>query len=74
MMLLSEFGRNRNTLTPLCNMKKNMYSRTLGGGGGIESTLKTIVQHEKNMYVKSLFYFTSGWWVGTGRRMSSTCS
>lgn len=31
MMLLSEFGRNRNTLTPLCNMKKNMFSRTWGG-------------------------------------------
>lgn len=53
--------------------KKHVF-KNFFWGGGIESTLKTIVQHEKNMYVKSLFYFTSGWWVGTGRRMSSTCS
>lgn len=44
MMLLSEFGRNRNTLTPLCNMKKTCIQEPRGK---LEYTLKTIMQHEK---------------------------
>lgn len=44
MMLLSEFGRNQNTLTPLCNMKKTCIQEPRGK---LEYTLKTIMQHEK---------------------------